>query len=97
MKIIPLNTVPNQRLRVTLSEQEWELTIKTAHAVMCCDIRCDDEIVVQGMRMLPEQPLIPYRYLTSGGNFTLLTGGDALPWWEQFGKTQTLVWRGDDD
>ena len=96
MKIIPLNTVPNQRLRVTLNEQEWELTIKTAHGVMCCDIRCDDEIVVQGMRMLPEQPLIPYRYLTSGRNFTLLTGGDALPGGNSSENTDTGL-AGDDD
>lgn len=97
MKIIPLNTAPNQRLRVTLDGREWELTIKAARRVMCCDIRCDDTVLIQAVRMMPGQPLIPYRYLSSGGNFALLTAGDELPWWEEFGKTQTLVWWSDDD
>lgn len=97
MKIIPLNTVPNQRLRVTLGGHEWELTLKAARGVMCCDIRRDDVVIVQGIRMMPEQPLIPYRHLTSDGNFAVLTEGDTLPWWELFDKMQTLIYWGDDD
>ena len=97
MKIIPLNAAPNQRLRVTLDGREWELTIKAARRVMCCDIRCDDRVIVQGMRIVPGQPLIPYRHLTHGGNFAPLTEGDELPWWELFEKTQTLIYWGSDD
>lgn len=97
MKEIPINTIPNQRLRVTLGGSEWELTIKVARGVMCCDIRRDDTVLIQSVRMMPGQPLIPYRYLSPGGNFALLTAGDELPWWEEFGKTQTLVWWGNDD
>ncbi|MBC5791104.1 phage baseplate plug family protein [Providencia sp. JUb39] len=97
MQEIPLNTVPNQRLRVSLGDDEWELTIKVARSVMFCDIKRNDITLIQGIRVMPNQPLIPYRYLSGTGNFAFITDNDELPWWEQFGKSQYLVWWGADD
>lgn len=97
MQEIPLNAVPNQRLRVSLGDDEWELTIKVARSVMFCDIKRNDITLIQGIRVMPNQPLIPYRYLSGTGNFAFITDNDELPWWEQFGKSQYLVWWGADD
>ncbi|ATG17008.1 hypothetical protein AB7092_08820 [Providencia rettgeri] len=97
MQEIPLNAVPNQRLRVSLGDDEWELTIKVARSVMLCDIKRNDDMLIQGVRVMPNQPLIPYRYLAGNGNFAFITDNDELPWWEQFGKAHYLVWWGDDD
>lgn len=97
MKEIPLNTVPNQRLRASLGGDEWELTIKVARTMMCCDIKRNDVVLLQGIRVMPNQPLIPYRYLSGDGNFAFITDNDEHPWWEQFGQSQYLVWWSDDD
>ncbi|MTC15794.1 phage baseplate plug protein [Providencia alcalifaciens] len=97
MQEIPLNAVPNQRLRVSLGDDEWELTIKVARSVMLCDIKRNDDMLIQGVRVMPNQPLIPYRYLAGNGNFAFITDNDELPWWEQFGKAHYLVWWGDYD
>ncbi|EFB71964.1 hypothetical protein PROVRUST_06718 [Providencia rustigianii DSM 4541] len=97
MQEIPLNAVPNQRLRVSLVDDEWELTIKVARNVMFCDIKRNNDMLIQGVRVMPNQPLIPYRYLSGTGNFAFITDNDELPWWEQFGKAHYLVWWGDDD
>lgn len=97
MQEIPLNAVPNQRLRVSLGDDEWELTIKVARNTMCCDVKRNDTLIQQGIRILPNQPMIPYRYLSGTGNFAFITDNDELPWWAQFGQSQYLVWWGEDD
>ena len=97
MQKIQLSTIPNQRLRATLNDNDWELTIKVARQMMCCDIKRNDNMLIQGIRVIPNQPLIPYRYLSGIGNFAFITDNGELPWWELFGKTQYLVWRSSDD
>ncbi|EJD6506592.1 phage baseplate plug family protein [Providencia rettgeri] len=97
MQEIPLNTVPNQRVRISLSGEEWELTFKVARNTICCDIKRNDVVLLRSIRAIPNQPLIPYRYLSAGGNFVFITDNDEYPWWEQFGKSHYLVWWGNDD
>ncbi|WP_272524230.1 MULTISPECIES: phage baseplate plug family protein [unclassified Providencia] len=97
MQDIPLNAVPSQRLRVSLGGDEWELTIKVAQATMCCDVKRNDITLLQGLRIMPNQPLIPYRYLSGNSNFAFITENDELPWWERFGQSHSLVWWGEDD
>nr|WP_314265590.1 hypothetical protein [uncultured Moellerella sp.] len=102
MQKIPLNTIPNQRLRLTLDGDNWELTLKTARNTMCCDLKLNDEMIMCGMRLMPNTPLIPYQYLQSKeslsrGHFVFVTENDELPWWQNFNRNQSLVyWRRDD-
>jgi hypothetical protein len=58
---------------------------------MALDVVRDDLPIVSGSRMLPNSPLIPYRYLESG-NFVLITEGDEYPFYTKFGDSQTLVY-----
>jgi hypothetical protein len=97
MREIPLRAIPNQRLAVTLDDINWVITLKAARHMMLCDIQRDEVMVMQGSRLMPNAPLIPYAYLSHGSNFTLITEQDALPWWEQFESTQTLIYWSDDD
>ncbi|MEY0026207.1 hypothetical protein AB7W40_19685 [Providencia rettgeri] len=97
MQKIPLNAVHNQRLRVSLADDEWEITIKVARNVMCCDIKRNDAILIQGIRAMPNQPLIPYGYLSGNSNFAFITENDEYPWWEKFGQSQTLILWGEND
>ncbi|PHM51042.1 phage baseplate plug family protein [Xenorhabdus sp. KK7.4] len=97
MREIPLRAIPNQRLAVTLGDTNWVITLKAARNMMLCDIQRDDVMIIQGSRLMPNAPLIPYAYLGSTGNFALLTEQDELPWWEQFESTQTFIYWSDDD
>lgn len=97
MREIPLNPVPNQRLQITVDDNRWDLTIKVARNMMVCDIRRNDEVVMLATRATTDAPLIPYYHLASAGNFAFITERDALPWYEEFGKTQSLVFWGSDD
>ena len=92
METIPLEVVPNQSLSVTIDRQRWTLTIKAAVSSMVVDLALNDEIVAEGLRVIANQPLIPYRYLATTGNFLLLTLDDEEAWWENFGSTQELTY-----
>ena len=92
MQTIPIQQLPNQSLSVTIDGQRWGLTIKAAVSVMVVDLALNDQPLIYGLRIMPNQPLIPYRYLATVGNFLMLTVDDQIPWWEQFGIDQQLVY-----
>lgn len=92
MQIIPIRAIPNQSLSVTIDRQRWDITIKTAVTSMIVDLVLNDAVLVLGLRIMPNQPLIPYRYLSTAGNFMLLTVDDQLPNWERFEMDQQLVY-----
>ena len=92
MQTIPIQSVPNQSLSVTIDRQRWTLTIKAAVSSMVVDLSLNDQVVIRGLRIMPNQPLIPYPYLATVGNFLMLTNSDDLVWWERFGVDQTLVY-----
>ncbi|WP_092876775.1 phage baseplate plug family protein [Izhakiella capsodis] len=97
MREIPLNPVPNQRLQIIVADNLWDLTIKAARKMMVCDIRCNEKVVMLATRATADAPLIPYTHLALAGNFAFITEQDALPWYEAFGKTQSLIFWGPDD
>lgn len=92
MQTIPIQSVPNQSLSVTIDRQRWTLTIKAAVSSMVVDLSLNDDVIVRGLRIMPNQPLIPYQYLATVGNFLMLTADDQIPWWERFGVDQQLVY-----
>lgn len=58
---------------------------------MSLDLIRDNVTVMQGSRMLPDAPLIPYEYLENG-NFVMLCDDEEYPNYSSFGNTQTLVY-----
>lgn len=92
MQTIPIQSVPNQSLSVTIDRQRWTLTIKAAVSSMVIDLSLNDQVVIRGLRIMPNQPLIPYPYLATVGNFLMLTNNEELPQWERFGVDQVLVY-----
>jgi len=91
MRTIELLSVPNQSLTIAVGEALWELHIKVALNTMFADVRRDGQGLVLGQRLVADAPIIPYRYLSHFGNFAILTRDDELPWWEEFGRSQSLV------
>ncbi len=90
---IPIIAAANQALTFTdPAGVLWELAIKAARQTMCADVVRDGRALVRGQRIVADAPIIPYRYLSTQGNFAILTSGGEIPWWEQFGDTHQLVY-----
>lgn len=92
MRDITLLAVPNQTFSATINGVLWELSIKVARGTMLADVRRDGVDLVLGQRIVAEFPILPYRYLSHRGNFAILTRDGELPWWEEFGRSQSLIY-----
>lgn len=92
MRNVPLQATANQAISITVDRNRWDITIKAAVDSMVVDLRLNDQVIVRGLRIMPNQTMIPYRYLSTVGNFMLLTVGDALPDWRRFETDQELVY-----
>jgi len=92
MRNIPLESTPNQSLTVNLDGRRWLLRIKECRGVMACDVSLDDVPILQGIRICPGTPIIPYEHLQGNGNFLLLVDREELADWRQFGMSQSLIY-----
>ena len=92
MRLVDLLAVPNQKFSATINGVLWEVTIKVARGTMLADVRRDGVDLVLGQRIVAEYPILPYRYLSHQGNFAILTRDGQLPWWEEFGRSQSLIY-----
>lgn len=88
---IPLQPIPNQSLTVRLDDHLYNLTFKTINGAMAVDIARDNVLIESGARIVAGTPLLPYRYQESG-NFLILTLNDDIPYYDQFGVTQKLIY-----
>lgn len=92
MREIQLQRIPNQSFTVSVGGAVWSITIKIAEQMMFADIYRDNSPIVLGARIVPDNPIIPYKHLSGFGNFAILTDNGELPNWELFGATQHLVY-----
>lgn len=88
---IGLTAVANQSLSIQLDNRQYEIALHEANGVMSVSVTRDNERLVSNMRLTAGTPVLPYRYQESG-NFLLTVDGEALPYWDQFGITQSLVY-----
>jgi len=88
---IALAAVANQTLAVQLDGRQYTIAMHEANGVMSATITRDGATLVSNVRVTAGTPLLPYRYQESG-NFLLIVDGEALPYWDQFGVTQFLVY-----
>lgn len=86
--IIPIEKIPNQTLSVTIDNVRYDLSIRDIGNSMCFDLAINDELILNGHRLLGESPLIPYDYLQNG-NFVVITN-DETPYYTKFGDSQFL-------
>lgn len=90
MRDIALAAVPNQSLSVQLDGRFYDIAVRDVGDTVAFTISRDGETLISGARAAAGTPLLPYRY-QEDGNFVLTVEGDALPYWDQFGVTQFLV------
>jgi len=92
MQTIALQAIPNQQLTVVLDSVLYDITIRDVGGCMAADITRAGEVLVQGCRIVAGYPILPYVSLEGEyGNFAILTQSGDLPYYDQFGATQTLI------
>ena len=89
-------TLANQALSIQLDERFYEIELREANGVMAATITRDGVTIVSNIRVTAGTPLLPYRY-QEAGNFIMTTDGEAIPYWDQFGVTQFLVYLSADE
>lgn len=100
MKIIPLQAIPNQTLTIQLDENNWSINLHTCDntpqtpgtAIITIDFNLNNVDILNGLRIVPNTFLIPYNYLATAGNFTMLTDNDDYPDYNLFGINQYLIY-----
>lgn len=94
---VSLAAVANQTLFIQLDERAYTIAVHASDGnLMTADITRDDVVLLQGGRITPGMPLLPYRY-QEAGNFLLITNEGDLPDFAQFGVTQFLVYLSPDE
>ena len=89
--LIPLESLPNQRIAILLDGLFYELTLQAVDTAMAVTIIRDGTTLVTGARIVAETPLIPYRYLEAG-NFIFIGDTESAPFYTNFGDTQNLIY-----
>ena len=89
--IIELQNIRSQRITVRLDGLQHELRIYSTNDGMSFDLIRENEIVLQGQRVVLGTPLIPYQYI-SQGNFIIISNGEQIPDFRLFGESQELIY-----
>jgi len=88
---IALRAVANQQFTTQLDDARYDVTIKETSGCMSATILRDGVTLVSMARIVAGTPLLPYEYQQEG-NFVITTLEEALPYYDQFGVTQFLVY-----
>lgn len=94
---LPLRSVPQQLIETNINGMDYDIQLRTAQDMTLADISINGELIKAGVRCVPGQPIIPYPYLTQGGNFYWYCLNGDYPYYENFETTQFLVYLSDDE
>ena len=94
MMSIPLNAVPNQSLSVILDNNNWGITLKTIDYATIVSLTLNGTDITWMVPVrLPEPLIIPAQYEEQdSGNFFFSTANLQIPFYNQFGLTQSLLY-----
>lgn len=93
MQQIPLQAIPNQQFQLVIDTHRYDIRLLQCYNIMAIDISRDETMIVQGMRCLPNQPIIPYKYLEGGcGNFMFVTPTEEFPTYTRLDVDQYLFY-----
>lgn len=92
MFVVPIQSLPNQELTIVLDGILYDLAIRETVGCMSMDVTRAGVVVVQGQRCVADAPVLPYVSLEGPfGNFVFITNDGDLPYWDQFGSSQILM------
>lgn len=88
---ISLSSIANQAMSIQLDGRFYEIEVREANGIMSATIIRDGVTVVSNVRITAGTPILPYRYQEEG-NFLMITEDNSLPYWDQFGVTQFMIY-----
>ena len=88
---IGLQVIPNQSFTFNANNNTFGLILKANAGCMGMSISINGVDVADNARCAAWRVIIPSQY-QENGNFMFMTQNLQLPWYEQFGLTQTLVY-----
>lgn len=88
---IPISSTPNQELSVELEGSLYIIVLQSITGTMTVTLTRDDALLLSGIRIIPNAPLIPFQYL-SKSNFVFISNDDQLPNFELIDISQFLVY-----
>ena len=91
MEQINLSNLPNQSFSYTSGSNTFDLLIKESNGSMYASITSNGNDLIDSVRIMPNQLIIPYLYLENG-NFIIIAQGNDDVYYDQFGITQTLLY-----
>lgn len=94
---IEVQNIPNQEFIKEIDGYRYNIAIRSYKGLTLMDITCDDVVLKRSVRVCPNTPIIPYYYLTKGGNFMFACQSKEYPNYKKFGETQQLVYLTDDE
>lgn len=94
MQTIALQAIPKQQFTIVLDNVLYDISVIETNGCMSINLsRGDEGEIVAGQRVVAGQLCLPYRSLENAeGNFMFLTNDGDLPYYDQFGLTQTFVY-----
>lgn len=91
--IVQLEAVPNQSFDVVLENVRYSFRFVACFDCMAVDIARDGVDIVRGARVVNGSLLIPSQYqYYNGGNFAIISSSEDIPYYDQFGITQFLIY-----
>lgn len=88
---VPIQQIPNQAFSITLDGVLYDLKILTNNGVTSVSLSINGQDVLDNALAASAAPIIPAPY-QEAGNFMFLTANQQLPYYEQFGLTQSLLY-----
>ena len=93
MQTIQLQNIPNQEFTINLEGVLFKITLRAIYDCMYCDVIANGVAVVSGARCVAGYQIMPSVYQEGvAGNFSFLTQNHELPWWEEFGISQYMLY-----
>lgn len=97
MLSIALNNTPNQKLSVDILGITYGIETKLFDGMLYMTVYAGEVLLCAGVRAMPNAVVIPYPYLTQGGNFLWYCPDGDYPDWEKFNTQHALLWLSDEE
>lgn len=93
MQPINLPQTPNVSFTLVIGPLTYRIRIYDVGPTMCADININGSDVINGVRCLHADFLLPWPSLEQGnGNFMFFDDNGGIPHWEKFGITSNLYY-----
>jgi len=91
--IVPIQSIPNEEFSINLENVRYDIALKSTATSALATVSINDAMIIENVRAVGGTPLLPYEYMEGiGGNFIFDTPNQQIPYYENYGITQFLVY-----